>query len=54
MKIETKYKIGQEVWYMENNRPVCTPIVGYKISYSEGEFFGAFMTGEPKCVTITM
>lgn len=50
MKIETKYKIGQEVWYMEDNRPFCAPIVGYKISYGEGDFFGTFMAGEPKCV----
>lgn len=26
MKIETKYEIGQEVWFMHNNKPTCMPI----------------------------
>lgn len=35
---------------MENNRPVCTPVAGYKISYGKGDYFGELMTGEPKSV----
>lgn len=26
MKIETKYDIGQEVWFMENNEYICAKI----------------------------
>ena len=51
MKIETKYDIGQEVWFMKDNRPVCSLVAGYKTSYSKGDYFGEFITGEPKCVT---
>ena len=51
MKIETKYDIGQEVWFMEINRPFCNLVAGYRTSYGKGDYFGEFMTGEPKCVT---
>ena len=48
MKIETKYNIGQEVWYMEDNHTELGEICGYNISYGEGDYYGSFMTGEPK------
>lgn len=49
MEIKTKYNIGDEVWFMENNRPVYALVAGYKTSYGKGDYFGEFMTGEPKC-----
>lgn len=32
MKIETKYDLGQEVWFMHNNIPTCMPIINIAIS----------------------
>lgn len=31
MKFETKYNLGDKVWYMRNNRPVEVAIVGIRI-----------------------
>ena len=40
MKIETKYDIGQEVWFMEDNHTQSGKITGFRYSYGKGEFFG--------------
>lgn len=32
MKIETKYELGQKVWFMHANRPECLPIIYITIS----------------------
>lgn len=31
MKFETKYNLGDKVWYMRNNRPVEVAIAGVRI-----------------------
>lgn len=31
MKFETKYNLGDKVWYMRNNRPVEVAIAGIRI-----------------------
>ena len=33
MKIETKYDIGQEVWFMEDNHAQSGTVTGLRFSY---------------------
>lgn len=49
MTIVTKYNIGDEVWFMQGNRPHLATIRGYNISYGEGEYYGELLTGKAKC-----
>lgn len=48
MEKKTKYSIGDEVWFMADNHAVSGNVVGYNISFGEGEYYGEFMTGSPK------
>lgn len=47
MKIETKYNIGQTVWFLDNKRIQHSTIQGYCMSYGVGEWFGQFGSGKP-------
>lgn len=38
MKIETKYAIGQEVWFMENNEYICAKIKQITMSVFDDGF----------------
>lgn len=40
MNIKTKYDIGQEVWFMEDNHTQSGMVTGLRYSYGKGEFFG--------------
>lgn len=42
MKIETKYNIGQEVWFMYRNHTASAIIRGYQVIVGEGEYYGEF------------
>ena len=45
MKIETKYNIGDEVWFMHENRVEFAPVRGYQVILGEGEYYGEFLKG---------
>lgn len=46
MKIETKYDIGQEVWFMEDNHTQSGMVTGLRYSYGKGDFFGKAISHE--------
>ena len=45
MKIETKYNIGQEVWFMHNNHAEFATIRGFQVIYGKGEYYGEYLNG---------
>jgi hypothetical protein len=40
MTIETKYNIGDEVWFLEDNHAQNGVVTGLRFMYGKGEFFG--------------
>ena len=48
MTIETKYNIGQVVWFMEDNHAQSGTVTGLRFSYGKGEFFGKAPSYEEK------
>ena len=48
MKIETKYNIGDEVWFIHGDRCRNGKICGMKHTYGIGKMFGKLYTGEEK------
>ena len=40
MKIETKYNIGQEVWFMNRNKCESSVVKGMKITCVHGNYLG--------------
>lgn len=46
MKIETKYNIGDEVWFIHGNRCSNGKICGMEHTYGIGKMFGKLYTGE--------
>lgn len=40
MITETKYNIGHEVWFLEDNQVKNGKVTGLKFSYGIGEYFG--------------
>ena len=48
MKKETKYDIGQEVWFMEDNHTQSGKITGLRYSCGKGEFFGTAISHKDK------
>ena len=40
MKIETKYDIGQEVWFMNRNKCESSTVKGMKIASVNGNYLG--------------
>lgn len=51
MTIETKFNIGDEVWFMDDNRPTNAKVCGYEIKYSKGLYFGTYPSGGVKIST---
>ena len=45
MKIETKYSIGQEVWFMYQNHTAVASIRGCQVISGKGEYYGDFLNG---------
>jgi hypothetical protein len=48
MTIETKYNIGDEVWFMEDNHSQSGTVTGLRFSYGKGEVFGKALSHEEK------
>ena len=48
MIIETKYNIGDEVWFMEDNHAQNGKVTGLRFSCGKGEFFGKALSHEEK------
>lgn len=46
MTMETKYDIGQEVWFMGDNHAQSGKITGLRYSYGKGEYFGKAISHE--------
>lgn len=51
MEIETKYNIGDEVWFIEDNKAKSGKVTGLRFSYGTGEFFGESITHVGKTCT---
>ena len=45
MVIETKYNIGQEVWFMHQNHTAFATIRGFQVISGKGEYYGEFLNG---------
>ena len=45
MKIEPKYNIGQEVWFMYQNHTAVAFIRGCQVISGKGEYYGEFLNG---------
>lgn len=55
MKIETKYEIGQEVWFMYNNRPTSMRVMHIELYISSNKVkrqyidkYGSYRVSEHK------
>lgn len=46
MTIETKYNIGDVVWFLEDNKAKSGKVTGLRFAYGIGEFFGKLATNE--------
>ena len=47
MKITTKYDLGDEVWYMDNNRPQCKKVTyAYIILADRNQYEIRYLVGD--------
>lgn len=51
MTIETKYDIGDEVWFIEDNHAQRGKVTGLRYSYGKGEFFGMAISHKERVQT---